>query len=321
MGEPLGDRLVRTGRSILARNGLAIFFATLVIIFAILRPEFVSAGNIINVLRAASIIGIVACGMTVVMVAGGFDLSVARCVALAGILVALLQQLGPLPAIGMTLGACAGIGLVNGVLIVKAKVNPFVVTLGMLSIAGSASLLLTNGEAIYRLEPWLIDIAKGSFGPIPNIVVWFALVAIGCHVLLAYSRYGRYVYAVGGSYEASRLAGIRADVVTAVAYVLVALLAGVAGIVLTSRLQSASPVAFPGGELDVIAAVIIGGTRLGGGSGSIPGTVIGVLILASLSNGLVLLGVAPYWQGVLKGSIIIGAVAFDVFQRRRRTSV
>lgn len=311
------DRL-RVARATLGRNGLAAFFVILLAVFAVIKPGFLSSANIIDILRSASIVGILACGQTIVMLTGGFDLSVAKVAVFSGMIVVVFATLGALPAVILTLAVAALIGTVNGTLIARARVNPFVVTLGMFSIVGSLSLLVNNGEARYDVPGWLTSLTSGKLGSIPGVVLWFAAVAVACHLLLSYTRFGRHVYAVGGNYEASRLAGIRVDRVLVVAYVLTAAIAGLAGLLLTSRLQSASPVALPGVELDAIAAVIIGGTRLGGGFGSIPRTIMGALILACLSSALVFLNVAPYWQGILKGSVIIAAVAVDVLSKRTR---
>jgi ribose/xylose/arabinose/galactoside ABC-type transport system permease subunit len=314
----MASTLARRLRAFILDNTLTLFFASLVVIVAVLEPVFLQWSNIQSILRGASVIGIVASGMTVVMVAGGFDLSVARVAALCGIVVALFNAHGPVLAILAVVAVCAVIGLVNGTLIAKAKVNPFVVTLGMLSIASTLTLVVSQGRVIRDLDPWLQSLAQGDVGPIPKAVIWFLLVAAIFHLLLSWTKFGRHVYSVGGNLEASRLAGIKVDRVLIWCYVLVALCSGIAGIVLTSRLNSASPVAFPGGELDAIAAVIIGGTRLGGGHGTIlPGTLVGVLILASMNNGLILLGINPDWQGLMKGSVIILAVGFDIFQGRR----
>jgi ribose/xylose/arabinose/galactoside ABC-type transport system permease subunit len=317
-GAGMASTIWRRQRALFFDNSLTIFFASLVVIVAIIEPAFLEWSNIQSILRGAAVIGIIAAGMTVVMVAGGFDLSVARVAALCGIVVAQLNGYGPVVTIGAMLAVCIAIGLVNGTLIAKAKVNPFVVTLGMLSIASTLTLVVSSGRVIRDLDPWLRALAQGDIGPIPKAVVIFLLVAGFCHLLLSRTQFGRYVYAVGGNPEASRLAGIKVDRVQIWCYVLVAVCSGVAGTVLTSRLNSASPVALPGGELDAIAAVIIGGTRLGGGHGNIiPGTLIGVLILASMNNGLILLGIDPDWQGLMKGSVIILAVGFDILQGRR----
>lgn len=306
-------------KPILRRNGLIIFLALLLVLFTIMRPEFLSQANIRNILLSASVIGILAVGQTIVMLTGGFDLSVAKIAIVAGIVVALVAPMGPLLAITSAIAAAMLVGLVNGTLIAKARVNPFVVTLGMFTILISVALLLNNGASVTRLPEWLDALLAWNVGWVPGIVIWFVIVALAAHVLLSYTKFGRHIYAVGGNVEASRLAGINVDRVLTAAYILCAVCAGIAGILLTARLGTASPVALPGAELDAIAAVIIGGTLLGGGFGSIPRTIIGVVILSALSSGLILLGVASYWQGFFKGVIIILAVAVDViFNSRRR---
>lgn len=300
------------------QSGLLVFFTLLVVIFAIVRPEFLSEANIKNILQSAAIVGILACGQTIVMLTGGFDLSVARNAVVGGLVVALLaSSAGPFAMVA-ALGVSALVGALNGTLIAKGRVNPFIVTLGTYTILGSVALLVNNGQSVSGVEPWLKSLTAWNVGGFSSVVFWFLLVVVGAHVLLTYTRFGRHVYAVGGNLEASRLSGIRSDRVLMVAYALAGLLAGLAGILLTSRLGTASPAALPGVELDAIAAVIIGGTRMSGGFGSIPRTLVGVLILTSLTSALVILQVATYWQGVLKGAIIIIAVAVDVAFSRRR---
>ena len=301
----------------LRRNGLPLFFLAMVGVVALIRPDFVSVNNFVSILRGQSVIGIIACGMAIVMIAGGFDLSVARVAALAGVIVGTVKGVGPIPPIALALGAAALIGLINGTLITRARVNPFVVTLGMFSIASSLTLVVAGGETRREFEPWLLSISEGNIGPVPSVIVYFLLTALICHILLSRTRFGRYVYAVGGSVNASRLAGVPTNMVVTLSYVLVALFAGVAGVVMTSYLRSATPGALAGGELDAIAAVILGGVRLGGGYGTIPRVVLGVLILGAIGNALIFLGVDPFWQGFVKGSVIIVAVAFDALKLRR----
>lgn len=309
-------RIVR----MLQQNGLIIFFGLLMVVFAAIEPNFVSAANIRNVLISASLLGILATGQTIVVITGGFDLSVARNAVVAGMVLALLVGFGPIPAILGALGVAVGFGFVNGVLISGAKVNPFVVTLGMYTVLGSVALLLNNGGSISGLPNWLLSLTSHQLFGISTIVYWFIGISLIWHVVLSYTKFGRHVYAVGGNAEASRVSGIKVKRTLTGAYMISGLSAGLAGILATARLRTASPVALPGMELDAIAAVIIGGTRLSGGFGSIGRTIIGVLILASLSSGLVLLGVAAYWQGVFKGAIIILAVAVDVIFNRRRSA-
>jgi ribose/xylose/arabinose/galactoside ABC-type transport system permease subunit len=301
----------------LKRNGLLIFFAFLLVVFTIARPEFLSQANIRNILLSASVIGVLALGQTVVILTGGFDIGIAKTAVLAGMVVALTAGMGP---IAMVIGILATmvVGFVNGMLISRTKVNPFIVTLGMYTILTSVALLVNNGGSIINLPPWLLGLVSWQLFGLPGIVYWFVVVAIVTHVALAYTRWGGHIYAVGGNEEAARLAGIKSSNVLASAYVVASVVGGLAGVMLTSRLGTASPVALPGAELDSIAAVVIGGTKLSGGFGSIPRTLIGILILMALQSGLVLMGVNPYYQGMFKGAILILAVAVDVIFGKKK---
>lgn len=305
--------------SVLRANGLLIFFALLIVVFSLIKPEFASMANLRNILQSASVMGILAVGQTLVVLTGGFDLGVARMAAACGMVALLAASGGPLVAVAGAAALACAVGLVNGLLVAKGKVAPFVVTLGMYTILGSVTLLVNNGESLNDTTDWLRGLTSFSLFTLSGSTYWFFGVAILFQLILSHTRYGRSLYAVGGNHEAARLAGIRSDRIVVSAYVLCALLAGLAGILLTSRLHMASPVALPGVELDAMAAVIIGGTRMSGGFGSIWRTVVGVLVLYSLTSGLVLLGVAAYWQGILKGAVIIIAVFVDVvFNRKRR---
>lgn len=302
--------------SVLRSNGLLVFFLLLIVAFAVMKPQFVSEANLRNILSSASILGILAIGQTVVMLTGGFDLAVARTAVIAGMVAALVAPAGPV-AVLAGLAAAALVGLVNGTLIARAKVNPFVVTLGMFTMLGSFALLVNNGGSLNDVPSWMVSLTSGGVFGLSGVTVWFLAAAVVAHLVLTYTRFGRQIFAIGGNFEAARLAGIKADRTLVSAYVACATLAGLAGVLLTSRLQTASPVALPGMELDAIAAVIIGGTRMSGGFGSVPRTIVGVLVLTSLTSGLVILGVAAYWQGVLKGAVIIAAVAVDVLFAKR----
>ncbi|MHA6513469.1 ABC transporter permease [Tessaracoccus sp. Z1128] len=302
---------------VMRRNGLLFFFAILLVVFSISRPEFMSQANIRNILISASVIGVLALGQTVVMLTGGFDIGIAKTAVVAGMVVALTSGLGPI-ALLLGVAATALIGLVNGVLISRAKVNPFVVTLGMFTILTSVALLLNNGGSVINLPDWLIGLVQWQLFGLPGIIWWFGGLAVVTHIALAYTRWGGHIYAVGGNAEAARLAGIKSKNVLASAYVVAAVVGGFAGVMLTSRLGTASPVALPAAELQSIAAVVIGGTKLSGGFGSIPRTMVGVLILAALQSGLVLMGVNPYYQGMFNGAILILAVAVDVIFSKKK---
>lgn len=304
-------------RPLLQRNGLLLFLVLLLLIFTAVRPEFLSQANIRNIFLSASVVGILAVGQTIVMLTGGFDLSVAKTAVFAGMVVALAAGAGPV-AILLAVVAAALVGLVNGTLISRARVNPFVVTLGMFTILTSVALLVNDGGSVGGLPTWLAGVTSWNIVGVPGIVFWFLTVAVLTHVLLAHTRFGRHVYAVGGNPEASRLAGIKVNRVLTLVYVLCSIAAGISGVLLTARLGTASPVALPAAELDAIAAVIIGGTRLAGGFGSVPRTVLGVIVLSALSSGMILLGISTYWQGLFKGAIIILAVGVDVLVSAKR---
>ena len=301
------------------KNGLLLFFAVLLLAFACVRPEFMSLANLRNIAISASILGILAVGQTLVVITGGFDLSVARNAVTVSMVLGLLIGFGPLVAIAGAIATGVTIGLINGLLISKTKVNPFIVTLGVFTILGSVVLLANDGNAISNLPDWLLGLAKFSFLGLPATVWWFVVTAILIHFLLSNTQFGRHVYATGGNQNAARISGVRVGRIITIAYTVCGLTAAIAGLIFTSRLQISSPVALPGVELDAIAAVIIGGTRLSGGFGSVPRTILGVFILTSLSSGLVIMGVSTYWQGALKGAIIILAVIFDMALSKKQT--
>lgn len=301
----------------LKRNGLLIFFALLLVVFTVSRPEFLSQANIRNILLSASVVGVLAIGQTVVILTGGFDIGIAKTAVVAGMVVAMAGGFGPF-ALVLSVLATIVVGLVNGILISRTKVNPFIVTLGMYTILTSVALLMNDGGSVINLPPWLLGLVSWQLFGMPGIIYWFVAVAIITHVALAYTRWGGHIYAVGGNEEAARLAGIKSSNVLASAYVVAAAVGGLAGVMLTARLGTASPVALPGAELDSIAAVVIGGTKLSGGFGSIPRTLVGVLILMALQSGLVLMGVNPYYQGMFKGAILILAVAVDVIFSKKK---
>lgn len=302
---------------VMRRNGLLFFFAILLVVFTISRPEFLSQANIRNILLSASVIGVLALGQTVVMLTGGFDIGIAKTAVVAGMVVALTANFGPI-ALLLGVAATALIGFINGVLISRANVNPFVVTLGMYTILTSVALLVNDGGSVINLPEWLLGLVQWQLFGLPGIIWWFAGLAVVTHIALAYTRWGGHIYAVGGNAEAARLAGIKSKNVLASAYVVAAVVGGFAGVMLTARLGTASPVALPGAELQSIAAVVIGGTKLSGGFGSIPRTIVGVLILAALQSGLVLMGVNPYYQGMFNGAILILAVAVDVIFSKKK---
>jgi ribose/xylose/arabinose/galactoside ABC-type transport system permease subunit len=317
----------------LARFAPLIFLLVLMAVFALLEPRFVSSVNLFNVMRQVSITGLLAIGMTFVILTAGIDLSVGSLLAFAGLAAAAVAKGGLQDrftvgddAIGygwpLALLAAVAIGLVGGYLqglaITRLKVPPFVVTLGGMSAFRGAALLFAAGGPISGFQPDFTWWGQGRILTVPVPVIIFLSAAVIAHVVLRYTRFGRRVYAVGGNPEAARLAGLNVSGVICSVYVIMGLFVGLGAFVLAARLNSAEAVAGTGYELTVIASVVIGGTSLFGGSGSIFGTVIGTLLIGVLLNGLVLMNVSSYIQQIIIGIIIVLAVAFDTFAKSRR---
>jgi ribose transport system permease protein len=282
-----------------------------------LSPNFLTVDNLMNVARQISIIGIVAVGMTLVIVTSGIDLSVGSVVALASCTTGLLLNAGwgvaPAIGAGVLVGTLAGV--LNGVIIAKWRISPFIATLGMMSMARGLALVLTDGSPIDTIPSEFLWLA-GNWGPVPVPVILMGLVALVGALVLGKTRLGRYAYAMGSNEEAVRLSGIPLDRYKIAIYAFSGLLAAVAGMVLTARISSAQPVAGNLLELDAIAAVVIGGASLMGGRGTIFGTLIGVAIIGVLRNGLVLLDVSSFWQQFVIGVVIVLAVAIDQLRHR-----
>ncbi|NLJ37773.1 MAG: ABC transporter permease [Candidatus Atribacteria bacterium] len=292
------------------------------IIFGILNPVFFNPLNIINVIRQVSIIGVMAVGMTLVILLGLIDLSVGSIVAFAGIIAAGFQvKWGGSFFLSLVVPLLigAGIGYFNGYVSTKGGIHPFIVTLGSMSIFRGATLLIAQGKPISGMSPSFRFIGAGLIGPIPFPVVLFLGCVIIVGIMLKRTVFGRYIYAIGGNQEAALLSGIMVDRVKILTYTILGTLSGLSALILTSRLNSGELVAGQGYELDVIASVVIGGTSMMGGEGGVYGTLIGALLIGVISNGLNLLGVQPYWQMMVKGTIIILAVLMDRMKRRFRT--
>jgi len=324
--------------SFLARFAPLIFLLLLMAIFAIMEPRFLSSINLFNVMRQVSITGLLAIGMTFVILTAGIDLSIGSLLAMAGLVAAAVSKgglsnrftvgagqdaisnpwyLAALAAIATGLIA----GFVQGTAITRLKVPPFVVTLGGMSIFRGAALLFAGGGPISGFDPGLVWWGQARIaGHVPVPVVIFLAFAVLAHIVLRYTRYGRQVYAVGGNPEAARLSGLNVRWITTSVYVIMGFFAGLGSFVLAARLNSAEAIAGTGYELTVIASVVIGGTSLFGGSGTIFGTVIGTVLIGVLLNGLQLNNVSSYIQQIIIGLIIVLAVAFDTFAKSRRRS-
>ncbi len=299
----------------LSRYGILISFLILFVALSFAHPNFLSTGNLTNVLRQVSINGILAIGMTFVILTGGIDLSVGSILAVAGVVAGSLVTGGdpshPMIAILAAVAVGAAVGTLNGTLIARFGVPAFVATLGMLSMARGATLLYSDGRPIPNLSPAFRWLGQGFIAGVPVPVIVFLAVFVIAWIVLRFTVYGRWIYAVGGNAKSARTSGIPTRSVVFSVYLLMGALAGLAGAILTARTTSALPQAGLGYELDAIAAVVIGGTSLTGGIGSVVYTLIGALIIGVISNGLDLMGVSSYYQQIIKGAIIVVAVLVD----------
>ena len=282
-------------------------------------PHFATVSNLLNVVEQSAIIGIVAVGMTFVIVSGGIDLSVGSIVALSGVVFGLLAGGGaPLPlAAAGGLGAGLLCGLANGALVTLGRLPPFIATLGMMSMARGAALVLSDGRPISGFPAGFRALATGEVLGVPVPVLLMLAIYALAHFTLTRTVLGRYTYAIGGNEQAALLSGIPVRGYKAAVYAISGALAAVTALLLVARLDSAQPIAGIMYELDAIAAVVIGGASLLGGAGSVLGTLVGALIMATLRNGLNLLGVSSYVQQLAIGAVIVAAVAIDMALRRR----
>lgn len=282
-------------------------------VFTVLTPVFLTQYNMLNILRQSAVTGILVAGMTFVIIAGGIDLSVGSVVALTGVVAAGLMKSGTNIWLAILVALLIGLvfGIANGIAVAVVKIPAFIATLGTMTIGSSVALAYTQGLPISSLPEQFTFIGQGSIGPIPTPVVVATVVVIAAGLILRRTIVGRYAYAIGGNESASYLSGVPTTQWKIVMYALLGLLAGVAGVVLTARQNSGQPTAGSGIELIVIAAVVIGGTSLSGGRGSIWGSVAGTLLITVINNGLNLLNVSPYFQGMFVGALILLAVGLD----------
>jgi ribose/xylose/arabinose/galactoside ABC-type transport system permease subunit len=302
------------------RHGVTLAFVLLVGVLSAASPTFGTYQNLMNVLQQNSIVGIIACGMTFAIILGGFDLSVGSVTALASVVGATLMiDLGP---IGVPIGivgaiaACLLVGAINGWLIAYLGVNPFVATLGTMTVVRGLIYVATNASPHFGVPYWFTTLGLGRLFGFPNPALIFLVFAFLLGFVLHRTRFGHYVYAVGGNSVAAARMGINTARVRFAVYVLVSACAAASGVILIGQTASATPQAALGYELTAIAAVIVGGAPLGGGRGRMAGTIIGVFLLGVVANGLNLFGVSPFWQPVATGLILIAAVAFDGYSKR-----
>jgi ribose transport system permease protein len=304
--------------------GILIALLILCIVLSITSGSFLTASNLLNVSQQISTNFLIAIGMTFIILLGGIDLSVGSIIAVTGLMMGLMMKSWNMPVlVSLLLGVvfASVIGLVTGLLITGFDLPPFIATLGMMSIARGAAYTITEGQPIYTFPEGFLAIT-GRYGGIPivTILIMAVMFAIAAYVL-KYTKYGRYIYAIGGNKNCAKLSGIHVKKIECIAYVISGFCCGVAAIVLTSRLDSAVPTNADGAELDAIAAVVIGGTSMNGGEGTLAGTIIGTLIIGIVANGLNLLNVPQGAQRMVKGGIIVLAVIVDVLRRKRSQKV
>ncbi len=291
----------------------------LFVILSIASPYFLTATNLSSVVRQTAVINIMALGMTLVIVSGGIDLSVGSILAFAGVMGTLTMVSNGSVLLGIASGVFFGLlwGLANGIMITSLQIPPFIVTLGTLGIVRGLTLVVTNGLPVVGLPKAHSYLGDGTVGPVPFVLVVLIVCAVIMHVVLHSTKLGRYTYAIGSNEEAAIYAGIPVARYKIAIYAIAGMLTGLAAMIETSRLMTGQPTAGVSYELQVIAAVVIGGGSLTGGEGTVIGTLIGAFIMGLLSNGSDLLGVNPYWQQAIIGSIIIMAVALDAARKRR----
>jgi len=297
---------------LIRRYGMLIVFLVIAISLSLYSPAFRSMSNLVNILQQNAVYAIVACGMLLMIIVGGFDLSVGAVAALSNVTAAYIFKISSIP-LGIVGGLLLGVlvGVFNGILISKAKINPFVATLGSSTLVRGLLFVSTNAEPVYGLPSGYTVIGMGSIGPIPITTVIAGLVILLTLVILHYTLFGHHIYSVGGNEEAARLAGINVDRIKIATYGIGGFFAALGGLILLSQSNIGQPAVADGLPLTIIAIVVIGGTPLTGGVGNISAPIIGTLMLGVISNGLNLLNASPYWKPALTGLIVILAVASE----------
>jgi inositol transport system permease protein len=305
-------------------GGIFLALILVCVLFSSMTSRFLTPTNISVILNQVSVNAILAVGVTFVIIAGGIDLSLGSLVAVCGVVVALLSQNNEYAlwlAIFGTLLAGIALGALNGIIVVLTKVPPFIVTLGTMTIGRGVALILSKGRPISDLNESLNFLGNGDLLGVPIPIIFLVLSFATCHILLTKTIFGRYVKAIGGNEMASFVAGVRVNRIKLYVYMISGLFAALAGILLTARINTGQPNAGLGFELDAIAAVIIGGTSTRGGKGTITGTLLGVLFIGVINNGLDLINVSAYWQQVIMGGIIILAVVLDGLYQKLKMNI
>lgn len=295
-------------KAFFSKFGIVLVMIVLTVIFTSMEPGFISTANIINIIRQASIMIIVACGATFVMVAGGIDVSVGGVACLTGIIVAKLLSIGMPVALALLLGADVGgvLGLCSGMMVSHFHIAPMIATLAIMNLANGAANLTTGGTAVYNLPESFIMLGRGYIaGIIPLQVIIMLGIAAVSYIVLSKTAFGRRVYAIGGNEMVAELSGINVRKNKIIYYILSGICASIAGMIMTSRMGSGQPSMGATWNMDSITAIVIGGTSLNGGSGSITGSVLGTIMMVMITNGLNIVGVNSFWQMVISAMILI----------------
>ncbi|MDR2053683.1 MAG: ABC transporter permease [Treponema sp.] len=313
--------MFRKGQTVLQRFGLLLVIVLLSTIMSIVRPVFLTSGNLVNVLRQVSMNGILAVGLTFVILTGGIDLSVGAIVAVTSVIAGRLMEEGHSIGLAIAMGMTAALlfGLFNGFLIAVGGLPPFIATLSSMTIARGFALVYSNGRPYLIQKEAFLAIGKGSSFGVPNPIWILLVVCLIAYIMLNFTVFGRHVYAFGGNKQAARLAGVRTKMMEISVYTISGFLAGISAIILSARISSGQPTAGQSYELDAIAAAAIGGTSMIGGSGTLGGTIMGFIIIGIMINSLTLLGVSSFYQQIVKGIIIIGAVMLDMQIKKRNS--
>ena len=307
-------------KSLISEYFIFVIFIALVVVLACLKPSFISLGNLVNILKQASINGILAFGMMFVIVAGGFDMSVGSTVAFAGILAAMTGQ-GNYPLIVPLLVALVAgllVGILNGVGVAVGNLPPFIMTLGTMTAVRGLALLISDGKPVIGLSPEYKAVAASSVFGIPMLAVFLAIIIVICSFVLSKTVYGRRVYACGGNLLAARVSGINTTKIRVSTFAIAGLLAGLSGFLMTSRVTIGQPTAAESYEMDAITACVVGGVSMSGGVGKPWGVVVGCLLITVITNGLDIMGVSSHWQKIVKGAIIVAAVLIDINGKNKK---
>ncbi|GBU09142.1 D-ribose ABC transporter permease [Gammaproteobacteria bacterium] len=309
-------------KSILMKLAPLMSLILLIIYFSLASPHFFSVANLMSVALQTSVIGIMAIGVTYVIITAGIDLSLGSIMAFSGVIVGMVASYNMPISLAIMAGVFAGTfcGFINGFLVAKAKIPAFIATLGIMMSVRGINMVLTDGRSLYFIKyPEFKSLAQGYlFNTIPLPVIYFFVIAIIAAFILKRTVVGRYIYALGSNEAAAKLSGIKVDRIKLFAFSFSGLMAGISGVILASRINSGNPSGGQGYELEAIAAVIIGGTSLNGGIGTIGGTIIGAFIMSILKNGLNLMGVSQFWQMVAMGGVVIGAVYLDTLRNKSK---